>query len=177
MVRNEPTITTPPTALEGPFTQIQIQFSLFPAHSTSWAPVRTTALDREVCSFLSDIMSLISSFFPYSSQADLQLSYFQMNCLRRQTCHSLSIPMLLCLTKWHNATEVHFHHTDLPQEVPGMNHKTSWVPTEPYQLQVGTFQQGFNSQLLSHKLLFGLSYLTLGKQILPSVTNQTLSLC
>lgn len=100
--------------------------------------------------------------------------FFQMNCLR-QTCHSPSVPMLLCLTKWHNAT-VHFYHADLLQEVPGMNYKTSWVPTEPYQVQTGIFQQCFNSLLLSHNL-FGLRYPTLGKQILYSVTSQTLSLC
>lgn len=49
--------------------------------------------------------------------------------------------MLLCLTKWHSVTEVHFHQAHLPQEVSGMNYTTSRVPTELYQLQAGIFQQ------------------------------------
>lgn len=39
------------------------------------------------------------------------------------------------------------------------------------------FSTTFNSLLLTHNLLLGLRYHTLGKQILYSVTNQTLSLC
>lgn len=64
--------------------------------------------------------------------------------------------MLLCLTKGHSATEVHFYQADPPQEVPGMNYKISQVPTELYHLQDGIFQELSNSLLLTHNLLFGL---------------------
>lgn len=46
--------------------------------------------------------------------------------------------MLLCLTKWHNTT-VHFHHTDLLQEVPGMNYKTSEFPQSPIKSRLAFF--------------------------------------
>lgn len=53
----------------------------------------------------------------------------------KATRHAPSVPMLFCLIKQHNTRGVHFHHTDLLRELQGMNYKTSWAPTKPYQLQ------------------------------------------
>lgn len=84
--------------------------------------------------------------------------------------------MLLCLTKGHSVTSS-LHQADLPQEVPGMNHKISRIPRELCQLPAGIFHKLLNSLLLTHNLIFGLSYCILGKQILYSVINQTMPLC
>lgn len=176
-MRKEHTIITLTIALGWPFAQIQqLKFSF---SSTEYK----LSISKNHNSGQRGLLVPVRYHHSYFQLLYLQqpgrftTQSFQTNCLRQWTCHSWSVPRLLCLTKGHSVTEVHIHQADLPQEEPGMNYKISQVPTELYQLQAGIFQELFNSLLLTHNLLFGLRHCILGKQIPYSVINQTLSLC